>query len=482
MKNLERLVTELLTLPNETPWLEFKHNNYNPEMIGKDISALANGAALNDKNYAYMIWGVDDTTHDIVGTEYDLQTLKKGNQELENWLRALLSKNADFEYSSVSISGNKVGVLSIRRAVNSTVMFEKVDYIRIGSYTKRLSDYPSVQARIWEKLRFSDFEKQFALQDLELAEAIRRLNCETYFDLIGLQEPQNIQEIAHYLVEEQILFKQDNGLYAISNLGAILFAKHLDEFPRLKRKAVRIVQYAGKNRLDMNRELNENRGYAVSFEDTIKYLNALLPSSEILENGIRTTKTEYPEVATREAVANALIHQDFSITGAGPVIEIFSNRIEVSNPGAPLVDVFRIVDNPPRSRNETLASLARRLHMCEELGTGWDKMVIACELKHLPAPRIDIYEESTRVTLFEAIKYSEMSQEDRLWACYLHACIKYVQGEQVTNQSIRERFNLNKSSSGSASRLIRDAVEKKLIKPLDPDTAPRYMKYIPIWA
>lgn len=105
MENLERLVKELCTLPDETTWVEFKHNNYEPKMIGKDISALANSAALASKEKAYMIWGVDDKTHEIVGTDKTLQSLKVGNQELENWLRSLLSDNAAFEFHQIEIDG-----------------------------------------------------------------------------------------------------------------------------------------------------------------------------------------------------------------------------------------------------------------------------------------------------------------------------------------------------------------------------------------
>lgn len=84
MENLEILVNELRSRDDEAPWVEFKHNNYNSDMIAEDISALANSATLFDKNCAYMLWGIDDKTHKIVGTDYDLQFLKKGNQELEN--------------------------------------------------------------------------------------------------------------------------------------------------------------------------------------------------------------------------------------------------------------------------------------------------------------------------------------------------------------------------------------------------------------
>lgn len=187
-------------------------------------------------------------------------------------------------------------------------------------------------------------------------------------------------------------------------------------------------------------------------------------------------------MAIREAVANAIIHQDFSIQGAGPVVEIFDNRIEITNPGTPLVDVKRIIDNPPKSRNEKLASLMRRLRICEELGSSWDKMAISCELSQIPAPKIDLYEDSTKVIMFSEIPFTNISSEDKLWACYVHAVIKQIQGEQLTNKSLRDRFGVKDSSSASISRLIKEAVEKKFIKPLDVDTAPKHMRYIPYWA
>ncbi len=482
MENLERLIRELQKLPTETPWVEFKHDNYDPFMIGCDISALANSAAFHEKSCAYMLWGVDDETHEIVGTNYNLQTLKKGNQELENWLRSLLSKNADFEFHSVSMENVTVGVLIIYRAINQTVMFEKIDYIRIGSYTKKLNEFPQLQAQLWDRLRNSHFEERFSKQDLNLNDALQMLDCSAYFDLQGIPIPSDSKGIAHYLEEDGIIVKQDNGLYAITNLGAVLFAKKLSDFPRISRKAVRVVQYQGNNRLNMLKEDVGNKGYAVGFQGLIKYIEALLPSQESITGALRELKTAYPILAIRESVANALIHQDFSISGTSPVVEIFDNRIEITNPGTPLVDIRRIIDNPPKSRNEKLAALMRRLKMCEELGTGWDKIVISCEIAHLPAPKIDLYEDSTRVTLFAEMPFSNISLEDKLWACYLHACIQHVQGEQLSNSSLRERFGLLDSSSSSISRLIKEAVAIKLIKPLDPTTAPRYMKYIPIWA
>ena len=482
MENLDKLVVELCNLPNETQWVEFKHNNYLPEMIGQDISALANSATLHEKSCAYMLWGVDDTSHEIVGTEFNMQTVKKGQQELENWLRSLLSKNADFEFHSVKVEDKNVGVLIIHRAVNQTVMFQKVDYIRVGSYTKKLSEYPALQAQLWDRLRTSKFEERIAKHDLDLVTALGMLEYSTYFDLVKMPQPTNAEGICYYLEEEHVLEKQDNGLYAITNLGAILFAKRLSDFPRLSRKAVRVVQYKGGNRLNMLKEYDGTKGYAVGFEGLLGFIDALLPTAEVINGALREKKTAYPSLAIREAVGNALIHQDFSIPGTGPVVEIFDGRIEITNPGTPMVDIKRIVDNPPKSRNEKLAELMRRLRICEELGTGWDKIVISCELQMLPAPRIDLYEENTKVTLYAEMPFSSLSAEDKLWACYLHACVKQVENEQLTNTTLRERFGLKPSSSGSVSRLIKEAVNMKLIKPLDPETAPRYMRYIPYWA
>ena len=351
MENLDRLVNELRKLPNETQWLEFKHNNYDPAMIGADISALANSAAIYEKSCAYMLWGIDDTTHEIVGTDYNLQTLKKGNQELENWLRSLLSRNADFDFYSVPMNGKTVGVLIIYRAVNQTVTFEKTDYIRVGSYTKKLNEYPAIQAQLWDRIRNSKFEERFAKQDLELKDALRLLDYSAYFDIMGIPQPSDINGVDHYMQEDEIITKQDNGLYAITNLGAILFAKRLADFPKISRKAIRVVQYRSNNRMNMLKEDVGGKGYVVGFEGLIKFIEALIPTQELITGALREKKTAYPIVAVREAVANALIHQDFSITGTGPVVEIFDKRIEITNSGTPLVDVKRIIDNPPKSRN-----------------------------------------------------------------------------------------------------------------------------------
>ncbi len=481
MENLEYLIDELRRLPTETEWVEFKHNNYQPEVIGESISALANSAALRERSHAYMIWGIDNSTHEITGTQFNHLTLKRGNEEFANWLSSMLSPNAEYSFESLTIKSKRLVVLKIARAISRPVDFQKIPYIRVGSYTKKLQDHPQFQALLWDRLRSANFETQIAVNNLQADDALNLLGYTTYFELTNSPQPKNIQEILHYLLEDEILLRQDNGLFAISNLGALLFSKHLRDFPQLSRKAIRVIKYLDNRRLTMAKEIISDKGYALGLEGLHSYLEGLLPSQELIEGALRTKRSGFPSIAIREAVANALIHQDFSIRGTGPIVEVFDDRIEITNPGTPLIDIMRIIDNPPKSRNEKLAALMRRMRVCEEAGTGWDKITIACEMEQLPAPRINLYENSTKVILYARVPFTSLSTDERLWACYLHTCVKYVQNEQATNLTLRNRFGLEDHSAASVSRLIKAAMEANLIKPVDPATSPRYMRYIPIW-
>ena len=482
MKNLDKFVESLARMPTETSWVEFKHDNYDPTMIGERISGLANAAAIEDRAYAYMIWGVHDKTHAIVGASEDLQTIKIGNDELEGWLRQRLSRNVDFNFETTTVQGKRIGVLSVTAAVGYPVSFQKNDYIRLGSITRKLNEFAEKRGQLWDKLRNSKFEVRIAKDELSVAEVVALLDCQSYFDLKSIPFPTNQDGIIHYFCEEGLTVKQDNGLYSITNLGAILFAKRLSDFPSVSRKAIRVVKYKGDNKLEMEHDETGSKGYAIGYEGLIKYVCALTPSSEPINLALREKQSAYPVIAIREAIANALIHQDFTITGAGPLVEIFSNRIEITNPGSSLVDVMRIVDTPPKSRNEKLAALMRQMNMCEEAGSGWDKIVISCEMMNLPPPKAISYEEATNVRLFSKLPFSRIANESKLLACYWHACVRQVQEDQLTNNSLRIRFGLPESSAGIISRLIKEAVENNLIKPFDSNAGRKYMRYIPIWA
>ena len=272
------------------------------------------------------------------------------------------------------------------------------------------------------------------------------------------------------------------GGFDITNLGAILFARNLGDFSRLKRKSVRVVEYRGKGRTEGLGEREYTKGYASGFEELIDYVNAKLPTSEVIGQALRRTIPEFPAPAVRELVANALLHQDFSVTGAGPMVEIFDGRVEITNPGEPLVDTQRFLDSPPASRNEALTSLMRRFDICEERGGGIDKVVEQVERFQLPAPLFEVPPGSTRVVLFARKPLADMDSRERVRACYLHACLKYVTRDFLTNTSLRERFGIKTNNKATVSRYIREAVAAGAIKPFDENSPPRLRKYVPFWA
>ena len=123
----------------------------------------------------------------------------------------------------------------------------------------------------------------------------------------------------------------------------------------------------------------------------------------------------------------------------------------------------------------------RHFNLCEELGTGWDKIVLATEEMQLPAPNMIRYEENTRVVLFSSRPFNMLTKEDKLHAIYQHACVKHLQGDAMTNKSLRERFGLPDSASASISRLIKEAIKEEKIKPYESQTSNKYLKYLPFW-
>jgi predicted HTH transcriptional regulator len=164
------------------------------------------------------------------------------------------------------------------------------------------------------------------------------------------------------------------------------------------------------------------------------------------------------------------------------MIEIFSDRLEITNPGLPLVKTDRFLDSPPRSRNEILASFMRRINICEERGSGVDKVVASTEAYQLPAPLFETTEQHTRVVLFAHKPLRDMDKDDRIRACYLHACLKYVQRQYMTNSSLRERLAIEEANSAMASRIINEAIKSNYIKVYDESAGSRARRYLPIWA
>ena len=484
LPQLQSLLKELCSLPAETEWVEFKRNA-DVEKIGEYISALSNSAALIGKQSAWMVFGVDDDSHEVVGTSFRPSQQKHKQQEVENWLLQKLQPKIHFQLYEFLAGENEnlaVVILEIQPATHNPVQFDGIEYIRSGSYKKKLKEFPEKERALWHAFDKTPFEQQLAASNISAEEVLKLLEYPAYFDLTGLPLPDNRSGILEALKADRLLQSAIGGQWNITNLGAILFAKKLKSFAHLSRKAVRLIQYQGNSRIETVRELEGSKGYAVGFEGLIDYLKTLLPSNEEIGKAFRKAVPMYPELAIRELVANAIIHQDFALTGTGPVIEVFATRMEIVNPGKPLVSTERFLDSPPQSRNEALASFMRRVNICEERGSGIDKVVFQTEFYQLPAPIFEMTANHTRSVLFSHKDFAEMDKEDRIRACYLHCCLRHVNREHMNNSSLRERFGIEQKNQAQVSRVIKDTINAGFIRAWDPEAGTKAMRYVPCWA
>ncbi len=479
---LGALVHRLCALESENEWVEFKENNDDPDGIGQYISALANSAALASKDAGYLVYGVRDSDHAIVGTHVDLATKKSGGEELRPWLVRLLDPQVDFTWSSVEMDEGRVVVVRVDSATSSPVKFKGQEYIRVGSYKKLLKDLPEHARRLWKALESYSFEEGTAAADLGVEQVVQLIDYPAFFSLSKQPLPENRSAIIEALEEAGVVRHDVENQWQITNVGALLYAADLGRFPRLSRKAVRVIQYEGTSRVATRREQEGQRGYASGFQGLIGYITDLLPNSEVIVDGLRMDDLLFPKLAIRELVANALIHQDLTMTGAGPMVEIFEDRMEITNPGVPLLDPLRFIDGAPRSRNERLARAMRLHRICEERGSGWDKVAFEVEFHQLPPPLVEVQEAQTRVTLFAPEPLGSMDRPERVRAMYQHACLCYVSNQPATNSTVRKRFGIAKKNSAIASKIIRDAIEEEMIVAYDPSAGPRSIRYVPFWA
>jgi ATP-dependent DNA helicase RecG len=355
-----------------------------------------------------------------------------------------------------------------------------------GSFLMRSGE--ELKAMTTERLREifdegkPDWLMQTARKGCVASDVVTLLDTQSYYDLLTLPYPSERIEVL-YRFQQEGLISRAGGSYSITNLGAILFAKRLSDFEGLARKAPRVIAYEGSSKLAESRLFKPGvRGYAIGFEGLIDFISAQIPTNELVGKALRTEVKMFPEVMIRELVANALIHQDFTETGTSVTIELYSDRLEVSNPGRSVISPERFIDSY-KSRNEKLADLMRRLGMCEEQGLGIDRVIRSAEVMQLPAPDFRQGDRSTIAVVFAHKAFDEMDRQDRVRACFQHCVLRYLMNQKMNNQSLRERFDLPDSKTELVSGIIADAIQQNRIKPDNPaNTSRRYAKYIPHWA
>jgi len=479
-KELSNLLQHLLSLPKENEYLEFKDSNHKPEEIGKRLAALANGAALFGQAYGYLVFGIEDKTHAVIGTPFRPKEEKIGNEEIEFWLARMLNPRLDFRIYEFLYEGKAIALFHIPASHSQPTLFQNIAYIRVGSYVKQLREFPEKERKLWQKPS-SEYELEYAKQQVTAAEVVALLDTQSIFDLLlKIPYPTTQQGVIEKLIDEKLVVRS-NGHYHITNLGALLFAKDFNNFD-LTRKAPRVIKYKGKGKLHTEKDQIGQLGYGSGFQRLMNYISGLLPSNEVIELATRKELSMYPMLAIRELVANAIIHQDFREKGTFLTIEIYDDRIEISNSGMPTLEPIRFIDGY-NARNMLLANAMRRMGFCEEKGSGVDKIVEQCEYYQLPAPDFRVNQNQTIAILYAHQDLDNMDRKDKIRATYQHCCLMYVTNQKMTNQTLRNRFKISEKNAAIVSRIIKDTLDEKLIKLENPESkARKFVKYLPYWA
>ena len=465
----------LTPVPQELNEIDWKgHLSDKSERLAEHISAYC-----NLRGGGVLAFGVNDDAsfEDLSREEIEEIVKRMGNIALHN-----LAWSVQLEHAVLDFEGHAVLFVRIAEQPSKPIYLRGKtiydSYIRSAGHTVRMSEQQVHDMLALQ--RGNSFEKRVARGGVSADEVMVLMDCKKLFELTGKPMPKDSTFVVSAMAEYGLCKAGDKEKWDITNLGALLFARQLSDFDSLKGREMIVRKYSGTNNRLMSMEQKMSEGYAVGFEDLVNFIykNTCVESIEVMREAVPT----YPKVAIREIVANALVHQDFLVRGMPLTVEIFSNRMVITNPGSSLNDVNRLIDLPPHSRNEDLAQMMLELHICERRGSGVDRAVDAIESMCLPAYKAQSGDDYTRVTLFPRKDVAEMSADERISACYQHACLKYEDGVSVNNQMIRDRFGLDKNRSALASRILSDTLDSGLIKLENPDTGSRrYATYIPYY-
>ena len=407
---------------------------------------------------------------------------KKGNEELENYLTRMTTPSLALVFYALEIEGKDFVVLQIPKAKRMPTAFAGSSSIRVGSNSHPLSKYPEKEMKLWIAMSSSSFESEVCKEELEPQEVLELLDFSCYYSRRKLPIPTDLNNVIDTFLKERFLSRSDSGKLSITNLGAILFAKDLYDYPNLNAKAVRVIRYKAKSRVEAISESEFHQGYAVMFDELVRYIHGLQSQFEEIRIG-RESVGAFPDFVIREALANALVRQDLLDHSVSPMVELFPGSIEFSNPGKLLVDISRTIDTTPVCRNEMLARSLRLLRIKEDRDSGFDRIEAGLSLLHVPSALVKTDEFHSRIILTYRDRFSSFTEEEALRTVYSYCCYGFVNlDEKMGNAYFRKRFGLGEKDAPVVSRLLSKAVMEKRIKLSSVSTGVKNRFYLPYWA
>lgn len=385
------LLDRLRAEPHETEWLEFKASRYHPQTLGEYISALANAACLYGRPKAYLVFGIQDQTHKVIGTSFDPGAEKgKGNQNLLLWLSLGLQPNMGFEVYPFIYQNRPVVLFDINAAYDRPISFYGTAYIRVGSSKTPLAKCPDKERRIWKgRVDWSaQICEQAVLDDLD-PEAISKARQEYVTKFPGKQADVSTWDDVTFLNKLRLAVRG-----RITNTAILLLGR--PESSALITPAVARISWILKN--DRNLELDYahfDPPFLLNVDEVLGKIRNLtiraLPSGTLFPVEI----TQYDPWVLREALHNCIAHQDYSLRGRINVVET-PDSVLLTNVGSFLPgDVEKAIrqDAPFEVyRNPFLAEAMVQLNMIDTQGGGIKRMFLTQIRRFFPMPDYDLTE------------------------------------------------------------------------------------------
>jgi len=413
-EQLRAKLVELRELPTETEWAEFKRNNSDPQMIGEYLSAISNAAALESQAFGYIVWGIEDGTHNVVGTTFKPRHQKgHGNEDLEPWLNKLLAPRINFRiFEFDSEDGLPMVMFEVQAANTAPVAFSGRRYVRVGSHKKPLSEHPEKERRLWEivsgpAVDWSAGICEAATVDHLDPKAIHRARSEYAERFVGDPKKAHLTKEVWRWDDVTFLNKIKVAVDGrLTRAALILLGK--EESTHHVAPAQPRMTWILKDDNNVEQDYRHyNPPFLLAVDDLLENIRNLtvryLPDGTLFPVNV----SQYDPWVLREILHNCIAHQNYAKAGRIMVVEqpgsvLFTN-LGRFYPGS--VEEVVLRDAPQEfSANPLLAQAMVNLNMIDTIGSGIKRTFRIQRDRNFPMPTYDLSEpERVKVRLIGQI-------------------------------------------------------------------------------